>query len=156
MRDVSWGWHVAALTMLCMAAFTPALAAESDGSSATPVETDLAKIDAALNACTDKNDSNMGRRMCTSTALDAADKVLNGVYGKLADQMKASADPQDKERLRRLVASERAWIAYRDAECALQGASMLGGSGEPLMVLDCHYGLTRERAKRLEDPFSLK
>lgn len=156
MRDGSWGWRVAALTMLCVPAFAPTLAAESDGAPATPVERDLAKIDAALNACTGKDDSNMGRRMCASAALAAADEVLNGVYGKLTDQMKASADPQDKERLRRLVASERAWIAYRDAECALQGASMLGGSGEPLMVLDCHYGLTRERAKRLEDPFSLK
>lgn len=161
MRTRSGGRRGAAL-LVCVAAGVSfglvARAAEGEGaeSTASPVERSLAKIETALTACTETNDSNMGRRTCTSTALDAADKLLNGLYGKLVDQMKASSDRDDKERLRRLVASERAWVAYRDAECNLQGASMLGGSGEPLMILDCHYSLTRERAKRLEDPFSLK
>ncbi len=121
----------------------------------------IAAIDATLKACIDKDGSNLGMKMCTSDADAAADRLLNAIYRSNVEQLKKAA-PSDDERasnqetLKRLVASERAWIAYRDADCDLQGTEMLGGSGESLVIVDCVLSMTKQRAKSLDDLFSVK
>ncbi len=119
------------------------------------VKSELAGIEKQLNVCIDKDQSNAGMIACTEAAQGAADKVLNRVYKSFADRLKEKSsiglDEDNKETLKRLVASERAWIGYRDADCSLQGTQMLGGSGEGLVIAQCLYGKTRDRAKALDE-----
>lgn len=49
-----------------------------------------------------------------------------------------------------LVKAQRAWIAYRDAQCEVEGQEMRGGSGEPEIVGRCLARITRERTAYLE------
>ena len=44
-----------------------------------------------------------------------------------------------------LLASQRAWIAYRDAQCTVEGQENRGGSAEPMVVNMCLARMTRER-----------
>lgn len=48
-----------------------------------------------------------------------------------------------------LLAAQRAWLAYRDAACAVQASPYKGGSIRPLIHVNCLTGLTAERTKML-------
>jgi uncharacterized protein YecT (DUF1311 family) len=50
-----------------------------------------------------------------------------------------------------LLASQRAWLAFRDTQCAIEGYAMRGGSGQAMLVNGCKATLTRERVKQLAD-----
>ena len=74
-----------------------------------------------------------------------ADKELNAVYAKVM----ANLDEEAKERLRR---SQRAWIAWRDAEAAFRAdAEARGGSLWPLIHEGVRSRLTRERVRGLKE-----
>ena len=44
-----------------------------------------------------------------------------------------------------LKTAERAWIAYRDAECAYEAAGVKGGSMAPMVYSMCMTNLTKAR-----------
>jgi len=113
------------------------------------VKSDLAKIDAALDKCVKADESNVGMKQCAWSAYADADKLLNQTYSRLSKDW-IGDDEGAAERRKRLVAAQRAWVAFRDAECSLQATEMLGGSGEGLVQGSCLYGATTERAKALE------
>ena len=48
-----------------------------------------------------------------------------------------------------LLASERAWLAFRDAQCTLEGYDMRGGTAEAMVYSQCRARLTRERTVQL-------
>ncbi len=103
--------------------------------------------------CTDPQDQNTMTR-CAGLDYDKADKELN----KLWPSIKASAEDSDKGAsgedggyVKALMASQKAWIAFRDAECTWQGFESHGGSMEPMLVNGCLATLTRERIKQLTD-----
>lgn len=74
-----------------------------------------------------------------------ADKELNEVYAKVIGVL----DDQAKEMLKR---SQRAWVAFRDAEAAFQAdAEARGGSMWPLVHEGVRGKLTRERVKALRE-----
>ncbi len=50
-----------------------------------------------------------------------------------------------------LLEGQRAWLAYRDAQCRLEGYQFLGGSAQPMIVSGCLAALTRHRTKELRD-----
>ena len=121
------------------------------------VKSDLVGIDATLTACTKADESNNGMKICTAAAYEATDKLLNRVYTDEVTQLKEhTPTADDRETLDRLVASERAWITYRDAQCKLQGTEMLDGSGETLVIDGCLYTTTKQRVKTLETLFEQK
>jgi uncharacterized protein YecT (DUF1311 family) len=72
----------------------------------------------------------------------AADKELNAVYKKVL----AGLDDEGKALLK---TSQRAWIAYRDAEAKFAADEMRGGSAAPLLYSGALASLTKERVKRL-------
>jgi uncharacterized protein YecT (DUF1311 family) len=82
--------------------------------------------------------------------LAAADARLNAVYRQLMDSLPADGD--DDHPRRTLRAAQRAWIAFRDAECALVGEAR-GGMRMWKSALDtqCQAQLTQARAARLEE-----
>ena len=140
---------VAMLAMGCTAAAQGALG---------DYKADLAKVDAKLQACTNSGAaSNQRLKACQWLAYEETDKILNSSYQQLVASLKRQA-LEDKttrvayggltyaeETLNRLVASERAWIRFRDAECRFQGAYNLGGTGEEAAISDCLTNMTKQR-----------
>jgi uncharacterized protein YecT (DUF1311 family) len=74
-----------------------------------------------------------------------ADKELNEVYAKVLGVL----DDEAKERLKK---SQRAWVAFRDAEADFRAdAEARGGSMWPLVHEGIRGTLTKERVKALRE-----
>jgi len=131
--------------LIVVAALVVSLPALADSAA------DLAKIDATYKKCMDTDQSNAGMKQCTWSAGEAADKVLNQTYQRVSKEWGAGDDADAKERKKRLVNAQRAWVTFRDAQCLLDGAAMLGGTGEGLAQGICLYDQTRVRVKQIED-----
>ncbi|HEV7317261.1 MAG TPA: lysozyme inhibitor LprI family protein [Ensifer sp.] len=97
---------------------------------------------AHADACADASDQ-ATMNACADKALKASDAELNTLYKQIQGRLK---DDADKTKL--LVAAQRAWIAFRDAECDFDSSGVSGGSVQPMIVLQCRDDLTR---KRIED-----
>jgi uncharacterized protein YecT (DUF1311 family) len=89
---------------------------------------------------------------CARLDYDKADAELNAEW----ERQKADAEANDKESADgktefadALLKSQRAWLAFRDAECDWQGFAAHGGSMEPMLVNMCLAKLTRDRTKQL-------
>jgi len=51
----------------------------------------------------------------------------------------------------RLLDSQRAWLKFRDAQCAIEGAETEGGSMQPMQIASCKARLTNERTVQLRN-----
>jgi uncharacterized protein YecT (DUF1311 family) len=80
---------------------------------------------------------------CEGQKFKKADASLNAAYAKLS--AKVSAEGKAK-----LVEAQRAWIKYRDAQCAFETLGTINGSIHPLEVAQCETELTKEQTKRLD------
>jgi uncharacterized protein YecT (DUF1311 family) len=90
---------------------------------------------------------------CESARQDAADKALNVQYKKTRTAMvalDADLDGDMKGAEKALVTAQRAWIAYRDAECEARGFQARGGTMEPMLVAGCIADVTDARTKELK------
>ena len=103
--------------------------------------------------CEDPQDQST-MTLCAGLDYDKADKELN----KLWPSIKSAAEENDKGAsaeeggyLKALMASQKAWIAFRDAECTWEGFVSHGGTMEPMLVNGCLARLTQERIKQLKD-----
>ncbi len=91
---------------------------------------------------------------CAEDLLDAADTRLNATY-KMAlrtlPEMAGDAPYDAKSWERALRASQRAWLAYRDAECKNHSAMFwTGGTGATVDVLGCLTTKTKLRTEELK------
>jgi uncharacterized protein YecT (DUF1311 family) len=124
------------------------------GAASAQVSPELAVIDAKLNACLAKaNGVTTAVGACSEQAEASADSILNRIYGDWVAQLKRPSKYEaadNAEILKRLIASERAWITYRDTSCNLQSTSMLGGTGEGIVYVDCLYVKTKQRVLDLQ------
>jgi uncharacterized protein YecT (DUF1311 family) len=90
---------------------------------------------------------------CAGRALDAADAKLNDAYKKALAFVKSTGndkphDPASWEKA--LRASQKSWIAYRDADCGgLVPMSWGGGTGTTSAVLYCKTVKTETRTNEL-------
>jgi uncharacterized protein YecT (DUF1311 family) len=84
----------------------------------------------ALNACFDRT-------------RQSADDELNRIYQDLIERM---ADQAAGTALRD---AERAWISYRDKECAFELHNAEGGSAYPMSFAICVTAKTRARTEEL-------
>ena len=108
-----------------------------------------ARADDALN-CKDPQDQS-SMTQCAALDFETADKALNALWPKI----KSTAEATDKDTGKHeyadaLLASQRAWLAYLEAQCKWQGFDMHGGSGEPMLYYGCKARLTTERIKELQ------
>ncbi|MFO1350893.1 MAG: lysozyme inhibitor LprI family protein [Gammaproteobacteria bacterium] len=90
-----------------------------------------------------KAESTADRRACAKAGYDKADQRLNEVYKQLRERL----DADGKTRLRD---AQRAWIAYRDAECAWAADQMRGGTEAAVIEAGCRADQTSVRADELE------
>ena len=86
---------------------------------------------------------------CLAKARDAADAKLNAVYKQLRGKLDA-ADGQ------RLVAAQRLWIQYRDANCSAERDLYEGGTAASPAYLACLEAMTRARTKELAVTYAVK
>ncbi len=103
--------------------------------------------------CKDPQDQ-QSMNQCAGLDYEKADKQLN----KLWPSIKGSAEENDKNvdaanggYTKALIASQKAWLAFRDAECTWEGFQAHGGSMEPMLVNGCLARVTNERIKQLKD-----
>jgi len=83
---------------------------------------------------------------CAGKAFDAADAKLNDAYKQIEGRLKDDAASK-----KLLVDAQRAWIAFRDAECGFQGGPRdQAGSMYPMVVAGCQESLTDIRLKDLQ------
>ncbi|PCG14256.1 MAG: DUF1311 domain-containing protein [Sphingomonas sp.] len=79
---------------------------------------------------------------CLATDLARADAELNRYY---AAGTKRLTEQKDTAALAKLRTAERAWIAYRDAECDAVYESWSQGTIRGAMNLGCRIALTKAR-----------
>ncbi len=80
---------------------------------------------------------------CLAADLARADGELNRYY---AAATKRLTEQQDTVSLAKLRTAERAWIAYRDAECDAVYESWGQGTIRGAMTLGCRIDLTKARS----------
>jgi uncharacterized protein YecT (DUF1311 family) len=97
---------------------------------------------ARAQECDRSDDSQQMMNICAGEDYQAADARLNAAY-----QAQISSDDADDKRL--LQAAQRAWISFRDAECAHTTAASAGGSIHAMEVSQCLTKLPTERIKQL-------
>jgi uncharacterized protein YecT (DUF1311 family) len=80
---------------------------------------------------------------CMASARNRTDRELNQVYQALM----AKVSDRGKRQLRD---AERAWITYRDRQCAFDTAGSIGGSIHDAMVANCHDRITTAHIAELK------
>lgn len=93
---------------------------------------------------------------CAYKEYEVQDAALNAEYRKAMAKAKAlddeySDEPQYAGAVEALKSGQRAWIGYRDGQCALAGFQARGGSAEPMLVSGCLADLTRKRVEELQE-----
>ncbi len=88
--------------------------------------------------------SQLALDLCALDGFQRADASLNALYGRM------TGEPTLTSRVDRLQASERAWTAYRDAECRFEESWAEGGSMQPMLNSDCARVLTERRIADLK------
>jgi uncharacterized protein YecT (DUF1311 family) len=80
---------------------------------------------------------------CADLDFKAADKKLNATYATLMKKISAQGKP-------RLQKAERAWVAFRDAQCDFQTSSPDPYSARPMVYAGCLKQLTEAQNKLLD------
>lgn len=94
--------------------------------------------------CDRDDQTQSGMDICASSDYAASDAKLNSAYGEI---MKRLSDNADARKL--LQDSQRAWIAFRDAECKFASSDVEGGSIYPMVYSGCLQGVTEARVVHL-------
>ena len=80
---------------------------------------------------------------CYGNAYKKGDSELNVLYRQITDRLK-----DDKATTKLLVAAQRAWVAFRDAECDFSTSAVSGGTAYGMIQAICLNKLT---GKRIDD-----
>jgi uncharacterized protein YecT (DUF1311 family) len=102
----------------------------------------LAPMAAHAGEC-DKARTQTEMNICAGHELEQANATINNLY----KETMAKYDAEGQDLLRK---SERAWIAFRDAECDFRTSGSKGGSIWPMVHAQCLTELTRARIRQLE------
>lgn len=108
---------------------------------------DDVKLSPAYERCMEKpeNSTTYGILQCGDAEIAVQDARLNKAYK--ADMADLADAPDVKAAL---LKAQRAWIAFRDADCATVRA-LSGGTIAPIYVQNCYLQHTARRAQALED-----
>lgn len=84
--------------------------------------------------------------LCAGVQSKAADKELNALYQQINQRLK---DQPHTKKL--LLSAQRAWVAFRDAECSFSTSGVEGGSLYPVGYSNCITALTRARVESFKN-----
>jgi uncharacterized protein YecT (DUF1311 family) len=92
-------------------------------------------------------DSSEASLHCAENEFSAADRSLNDAYRKVVGRLRNAPD-SDQALRTQIVAAQRAWITFRDAECDFR-ASLAGSAPQwlPVNRTECLTELTHARLK---------
>jgi uncharacterized protein YecT (DUF1311 family) len=93
---------------------------------------------AAESCANASNQSAMNQ--CADKAYRASDAKLNDLYRQIKARLK-----DDKDTAKMLVSAQKAWVAYRDAECNFASSGVAQGSMYPMTLAGCLDGETQKR-----------
>ncbi|MCV0395641.1 MAG: lysozyme inhibitor LprI family protein [Rhizobiaceae bacterium] len=99
---------------------------------------------ARADECMDKAQDQAAMTACAEQAYKSADAELNALYREIEQRLGADRDARHL-----LVGAERAWVAFRDAECTFASSGVDGGSAYPMVQSMCLGELTRKRGEEL-------
>lgn len=85
--------------------------------------------------------------LCAQQRFDAADHSLNAAYTKLLSLLIGAHQKDTREKL---LAAQRNWIRFRDAECAAEESVWAAGSVHTAIYLDCMRTHTVQRTNELD------
>jgi uncharacterized protein YecT (DUF1311 family) len=83
---------------------------------------------------------------CVQEKINAADRRLNAAYKALQAQI-------DAAQRQPLLAAQRLWVQYRDANCGFYGTQ--DGSIRQVQAAECIRSMTEDRARELEKAMKL-
>ncbi|WP_420584451.1 lysozyme inhibitor LprI family protein [Ruegeria sp.] len=116
-----------------------------------------AQPDGGLSACVGKaagacqtapgNDTTIGMAQCIQAETQVWDTFLNEQYQLRISEL-SEQSPGLSDQLRN---AQRAWISFRDAECALTYSIWSGGTIRTIIAANCMLTETAERAVELRD-----
>jgi uncharacterized protein YecT (DUF1311 family) len=81
---------------------------------------------------------------CANASFKASDAELNSVFRQIEGRL-----AHDEHAKGLLVSAQRAWITFRDAECAFSTSATTGGSAHPMAQATCMGAITQDRVKEL-------
>ena len=99
----------------------------------------------ALTRAADRCDSPQTQaemNVCAAEDFRRADAQLNVAY----DRLLKSLDPGRRAKLQK---AERAWLAFRDAQCAYEASEAEGGTMAPMLRAGCLTEVTKMRIAQL-------
>jgi len=108
-------------------------------------------VGSVANACMENEpngETTLGMISCTSRELTLWDEKLNSEYNALRNLLQRLEATNRREAL---LTAQRAWITYRDAECAQSSLLFEGGSLARVVHVDCVNAMTAKRAIQLEN-----
>jgi uncharacterized protein YecT (DUF1311 family) len=82
--------------------------------------------------------------LCADQAYRKSDAELNAAYRTVTARLK-----DDQATLAKLQSAQKAWLFFRDAECAFSSGGTTGGSAYPMVLSQCLDKLTQTRTKEL-------
>lgn len=103
----------------------------------------LAAPAAGKDLCADPQ-TQTDMNQCALQEAQRADGRLNAAYKALIAQL-------DPLRTAKLKMAQRAWIDYRDSECAFQASEAEGGTMAPMLMSGCLATLSDQRTKQLQN-----
>ena len=106
---------------------------------------------ALAQECNPSDVSQTGMTICANANFRVADAKLNKAYAEIVRRL-----AHDAEGKRLLQTVQRAWIAFRDAECAFSANDSKGGSIYPMLISECLEELTNARAEQLKGDLGCK
>jgi uncharacterized protein YecT (DUF1311 family) len=86
---------------------------------------------------------------CLSKARVSSDANLNSLYREIQRRLEA-------DEAKRLLATEKLWIQYRDANCEAERELYGLGTGAGPAYLACLEAMTRERTKELRVTYAVR
>ena len=102
----------------------------------------------AADTCGDKPNQT-AMTMCEKAVADRADAEMNVAWKQVYPAMQRLDRTQEPGFSAALLASQRAWIAFRDAECRIESYEWRGGTMQPFTENQCRTEVTRTRTRQL-------
>ena len=101
----------------------------------------------------ENQDTQMVMTYCAGLDYETADAELNDIWPEMLAYARTRDEdvaPMARDRgvpttLEAMKSAQRAWIAYRDAECEFEAYEVFGGSAQPMVGSACLARLTNER-----------
>ncbi|MCC2977434.1 lysozyme inhibitor LprI family protein [Sphingomonas sp. PL-96] len=112
----------------------------------------------AADDCGDK-DNQAAMTMCEKAVADRTDAEMNRVWKTVQASMQQADRDDGGDRVGKgepsyaqaLLASQRAWLAFRDAQCRIASYEWRGGSMEPFAYNQCLAAVTAARTQQLRE-----